>query len=117
MTAINNKLLPLSREECLHTLQFIHDLFYNNVTESREHNMVNDKAQQALREYREKVANGEIIKENKTPKQKWEDDKKSLRKSINYFCVSCMGNERGVNNDIRNCTAKNCALYEVRPYQ
>ena len=58
-----------------------------------------------------------IIKENKTPKQKWEEDKKSLRKSINYMCVSCMGDERGVNNDIRNCTAKNCALYEVRPYQ
>ena len=29
---------------------------------------MNDKAQQALQEYREKVANGEIIKENKTPK-------------------------------------------------
>ena len=78
---------------------------------------MNDKAQQALQEYREKVASGEIIKESKTPKQKWEDDKKSLRKSINYMCVMCMGNERGVNNDIRNCTAKNCALYEVRPYQ
>ncbi len=78
---------------------------------------MNDKAQQALQEYREKVASGEIIKESKTPKQKWEDDKKSLRKSINYMCVMSMGNERGVNNDIRNCTAKNCALYEVRPYQ
>ena len=78
---------------------------------------MNDKAQQALQQYREKVANGEIIKESKTPKQKWEDDKKSLRKSINYMCVMCMGNERGVNNDIRNCIAKNCALYEVRPYQ
>ena len=44
---------------------------------------MNDKTQQALQalqEYREKVANGEIIKESKTPKQKWEDDKKSLRK-------------------------------------
>ena len=30
---------------------------------------MNDKAQQALQEYREKVANGEIIKESKTPKQ------------------------------------------------
>ena len=40
MTAINNKLLPISRDECLHTLQFIHNLFYNNVAESREYDMV-----------------------------------------------------------------------------
>lgn len=33
---------------------------------------MNDKAQQALQQYRNKVANGEIVKENKTPKQKWE---------------------------------------------
>ena len=66
---------------------------------------MNDKLK-ASQLYREKVASGEIIKENK-----------SLRKSIKYMRVSCMGNERGVNNDIRNCTAKNCALYEVRPYQ
>lgn len=78
---------------------------------------MNENAKQALKEYRIKVANGEIEKEHKTPKQKWEEDKKSLRKSINYMCVQCMGNESGVNNDIRNCTAKNCPLYEVRPYQ
>ena len=40
MTAINNKLLPVSRDECLHTLQLIHNLFYNNVTESQEHDVV-----------------------------------------------------------------------------
>ena len=41
---------------------------------------MNDKLK-ASQLYREKVASGEIIKENK-----------SLRKSIKYMCVSCMGN-------------------------
>ena len=71
-----------------------------------------------LQEYQRKLASGEIEKsENKTPKQKWEDDKKSLRKSINYFCNQCLGGGGGVNNDIKNCTALDCALYHVRPYK
>ena len=49
MTAINNKLLPLSRDECLHTLQLIHDLFYNNVTDSvYARSGINDKLESAL---------------------------------------------------------------------
>ena len=55
---------------------------------------MNDKLK-ALQEYRNKVANGEIIKENKTPKQKWEEDKKSLRKSINYRCCIVTGKQIG----------------------
>lgn len=71
-----------------------------------------------LQEYHRKVANGEIERSaNKTPKQKWEENKKSLRASINYFCVQCLGNCSGVNNEIRNCTSLDCALYHVRPYK
>lgn len=46
----------------------------------------------------------------------------SLRKSINAFCAQCMGCteaavEPGFRNEIRDCTAKHCALWNVRPHQ
>lgn len=46
----------------------------------------------------------------------------SLRSSINAKCAQCMGCERdhlepGFREQIRNCTDKSCALYELRPYQ
>lgn len=79
---------------------------------------MNESAKIALQEYQEKVANGEIERTvNKSVKEKWEEDKKSLRKSINFFCVQCFGNCSGMNNEIRNCTSKDCALYHVRPYK
>ena len=54
---------------------------------------MNDKAQQALQEYREKVASGEIApSERKTLKEKWEQ-KPTLRASVDYMCHQCMGGE------------------------
>ena len=46
----------------------------------------------------------------------------SLRAHINAMCAHCMGctmdhMEPGFSQEIRNCTAPNCPLYAVRPYQ
>lgn len=74
----------------------------------------------ALQEYQRKVAAGEIERTKpKTLKQKWEEDKTSLRKSISAMCSDCMGgsNADALVNDIRGCTAKSCPLYFVRPYK
>lgn len=87
---------------------------------------VNNKRMIALAEYREKLANGEIEKaERKTLKEKWEDDRTSLRKSISYMCYQCMGGKSSDNivGDIRNCTSNGdgnstlCPLYYVRAYK
>ena len=77
---------------------------------------MNDKAQQALQQYREKVNNGEIVpSERKTLKEKWEQ-KPTLRASVDYMCHQCMGGEY-VAKQVRNCTSTSCALYPVRPYK
>ena len=68
-----------------------------------------------LKEYREKLKNGEIKKASpKNPVEKWEENKTSLRLSINAFCYQCIGE---VKEEIRNCTAYDCPLFVVRPYQ
>ena len=81
---------------------------------------MNEKALIALQEYNEKVAKGEI--ERTPPKsliQKWEEDKTSLRKSINSQCWNCMGGVDGDNviGEIRKCSSKVCTLWHVRPYK
>lgn len=47
---------------------------------------------------------------------------KSLRKAVDAFCASCMGctvdhYEPGFKQEIRNCTATGCPLYNFRPYK
>lgn len=44
----------------------------------------------------------------------WLEDKFSLRKSINAKCYDCSCEQI---EEIRNCTAKSCPLWNVRPYQ
>jgi len=39
---------------------------------------------------------------------------KSLRAAVNAQCLECTGWQR---KEITLCTAKNCSLYAVRPYQ
>ena len=43
----------------------------------------------------------------------------SLRASVNAMCWQCFGGEGGENHvkNIRGCTAPDCALFRVRPYQ
>jgi len=50
----------------------------------------------------------------RTPIQVWEEDKLSLRKSINAKCYDCCCNDK---DQVANCTAKSCPLWAVRPYQ
>lgn len=81
---------------------------------------MNEKALIALQEYKEKVANGEIERTPpKNPKQKWEEDKTSVRKSVNYICWQCYGGDDGENvkKEIKGCSSKDCALWHVRPYK
>ncbi|MGA2091851.1 MAG: hypothetical protein ABSH16_00390 [Sedimentisphaerales bacterium] len=40
-------------------------------------------------------------------------DGKSLRASINSFCLECVGWQK---EEIRNCSDLACPLYAVRPY-
>lgn len=54
-----------------------------------------------LQEYNDKVKSGEIERTApKTPLQKWEEDKMSLRKSCNAMCYACMGGDMGDNLNI-----------------
>ncbi len=81
---------------------------------------MNNKAVEGLKAYREKVKSGEIIPTApKTPLEKWEEDKKSLRKSVSAFCYQCMGGDLGdnVKKEIKDCTSGDCPLYLVRPYK
>lgn len=74
----------------------------------------------ALKEYQEKVKNGEIERTvPKNPLEKWEEDKTSLRKSVSAQCFACMGDDMGDNviGEIRKCSSKDCALWHVRPYK
>jgi hypothetical protein len=65
--------------------------------------------------YQEKLKNGLVEKANpKNPKERWEDNKNSLRCCIDAFCFECIGESI---YEIKHCTAVDCPLYHVRPYQ
>lgn len=52
----------------------------------------------ALQEYNEKIKNGEIERTApKTPLEKWEENKTSLRMSCNAMCYQCFGGDEGDN--------------------
>jgi hypothetical protein len=43
---------------------------------------------------------------------------RSRRAAITLFCRECVGvGDGGTARDIRECSSKDCALYQVRPYQ
>lgn len=77
---------------------------------------MNEQAKIALQEYREKVASGEIEVVRLNPIEKAKNNPKSLRLAIDAQCFDCMG-RTGSTSDIRECTAKDCPLYPVRPYK
>jgi hypothetical protein len=54
-----------------------------------------------------------------TPIQKARANPNSLRKAITAFCFECVGGdgEPGARNHVRDCTAKGCPLFRVRPWQ
>ena len=76
---------------------------------------MNENAKNALKEYREKVASGEIEVVRLNPIQKAKENPTSLRLAINAMCYSCLGS--GTPQEIRDCSSKLCPLHTVRPYQ
>jgi hypothetical protein len=51
-----------------------------------------------------------------------DSENRSLRKHINAMCAHCMGCtlesiNPGFANEIKHCTAPQCPLFAVRPYQ
>jgi len=48
----------------------------------------------------------------RTPVEVWQEDKTSLRKSINAKCFDCCC---GDVNEVKNCTVQVCPLWFVRP--
>lgn len=60
---------------------------------------------------------GMLSRRSPTAKQRAEPS--SLRKSVTAFCYECVGGDGEVNakKHVRGCTATQCPLYRVRPWQ
>jgi hypothetical protein len=54
-----------------------------------------------------------------TPTEKARADPRSMRKAITAFCFECMGGTGmpSVRQEVANCTAPQCSLYPLRPWQ
>ncbi|MAX51238.1 MAG: hypothetical protein CMH22_05170 [Methylophaga sp.] len=80
---------------------------------------MNTNAQEALKEYREKIRTGEIEKPpQKTPLDRHLEDKTSKAKAIVAFCFQCIYDpaEKGSwKTQVRNCPCTDCPLWNVRP--
>lgn len=68
----------------------------------------------ARQKKREMVANG-IADVRKNPLEKWEENKLSIRNSVNAKCYQCNG-EENYRNRARFCNVFDCALWHIRPY-
>lgn len=79
---------------------------------------MNEKAKQALAEYRAKVVSGEIIKEVLTPIEKAKKNPTPMN-CIKAKCYECMGagGEPHTKTLIKECKATSCPLHPIRPYQ
>ncbi|WP_300462731.1 hypothetical protein [Desulfobacula sp.] len=76
---------------------------------------VNLKLEQGREEYLRKLKAGEIEKpENMTPIEKAKQNPRSLRAAVNAKCFDCCCYSR---TEVRDCTAVNCPLYFLRPWQ
>ena len=75
-----------------------------------------EKARKRLQEMKEQGVKVKI----RNTRQIWEDNKTSLRKSINAMCWECMGGEGtpNVRQDVRDCKSEPiCPLWYVRPWK
>jgi hypothetical protein len=76
---------------------------------------VKSKSMQALKEYHRKLKAGEIEKpKSLNPTEKAEQNPNSLRFALNAYCYNCSGFTR---SEVTKCTAVNCPLYHLRPWQ
>lgn len=68
----------------------------------------------ALKEYRSKVASGEIERgKNKNPIEKFEENPTPLN-ALKAKCFECCNGQR---EEIKHCPITDCALYNFRPYK
>jgi hypothetical protein len=74
---------------------------------------VSEKLAKARQTKADRKAQG-IKSYKRTPIQVWEEDKLSLRKSINAKCYDCCC---GQAEEVKGCAATSCPLWSVRPYQ
>lgn len=74
---------------------------------------VSEKLEKA-RQARVAKAQAGIKLTKRTPIQIWEEDKLSLRKSINAKCFDCSNRQT---EEVKNCSVTSCPLWLVRPYQ
>ena len=69
----------------------------------------------ALKEYQRKVKSGEIERNKPlNPIEKAKTKPNSLRFAINAKCYDCTCGQK---TEIKKCTASDCPLFNVRPYQ
>lgn len=69
--------------------------------------------EKAIEARRKKYESGiKIVERN--PIEKWQDNKTSLRMSINAKCFDCSNRQT---EEIKHCTVTSCPLWLVRPYQ
>lgn len=80
-----------------------------NVEDKRMDNL--EKARKLRREMTER---GEVLKQ-RNPMEVWEENKTSLRKSINAMCFDCNGGEH-YRSRTKYCQIYDCPLWLVRPY-
>lgn len=79
---------------------------------------MNEQAIKGLEEYRQKLANGEIVITRMSLEEKHEENP-TRKTAIDLFCKTCVGGDAADNHikDIRQCSAKKCPLYQFRPYK
>lgn len=68
----------------------------------------------ARQKKREMVAAG-IADVRKNPLEKWQENKFSIRNSVNAKCYTCNG-EENYRNRARFCNVFDCPLWHIRPY-
>lgn len=78
---------------------------------------MNENAKTALEQYRQDLKDGKVTKVTRSPIEKLAENPKSLRLAVNAMCYQCFGCSSTSASDIRGCTSKSCALFDVRPYQ
>lgn len=74
-----------------------------------------ERAQARMREMRE----AGIVPERLNPAERAKRNPNSLRLAVTAKCYECLGGQdaQNIRREIRECTAQNCPLYAVRPYQ
>jgi len=70
------------------------------------------KLKQGLKQYRQNLEMGLV--EKLDPIEKTKQNPKSLRSAINAMCYDCCCHQK---SEVRFCTALNCPLHNLRPWQ